>query len=402
VREWADYGLAAAALRDPWLPPLDLAAIAAAQPTLRVQVAAHPQAYQGLSDWLWAVGDEQVRAAVAWRRTVKPLATTPGGVVQLVPLATLYRPEPGAALRQGVGKVMGAYCAAVATIQLIAPMVLVMLLMLILPGSGWTIQDGLKPEKIMPWYGWVMIASVAGGALWYLMLRGRRLVTTDITTTTAARGRWALLGKLTVVMFLGQAINALFTALMSLTGYDASTSNTTVNALFGSLSGVLYIVVIGPFLEEVMFRGAILRHLAPYGANFAIVTQAVLFGLYHFNFTQGVFAFFIGLIFGYVALHYSLKWSYALHALNNGLVVVSLISPLTQSAFMQLVAVATVGAIIILATGREQVRTLVAAGRSATPHPFRAGWNNTLFIIITIVIFLISLGTTVMVLFLRT
>lgn len=62
---------------------------------------------------------------------------------------------------------------------------------------------------------------------------------------------------------------------------------------------MLYVMLIGPIAEEVVFRGAIMDefYLAfPFWiANFL---QAALFGVYHMNFIQGLYAFLLGVIFG--------------------------------------------------------------------------------------------------------
>ena len=59
---------AAAAVADPATPGLELAEIAALFPELRVLVAAHPNAYAQLLDWLAGQGDSRVAAVVAKRR----------------------------------------------------------------------------------------------------------------------------------------------------------------------------------------------------------------------------------------------------------------------------------------------------------------------------------------------
>ncbi|MDR1808218.1 MAG: hypothetical protein LBR33_09965 [Propionibacteriaceae bacterium] len=68
MADYADSAVAAAALQDPALPAADLQSIAAAQPALRAQVAAHPSAYPALLDWLERRNDPAVTAAVAARR----------------------------------------------------------------------------------------------------------------------------------------------------------------------------------------------------------------------------------------------------------------------------------------------------------------------------------------------
>jgi hypothetical protein len=64
---------------------------------------------------------------------------------------------------------------------------------------------------------------------------------------------------------------------------------------------VLYVLLIGPVSEELIFRGALLDrfHLAfPFLAANAL--QAALFGIYHMNLTQGVYAFCLGFVLGLI------------------------------------------------------------------------------------------------------
>lgn len=74
--------------------------------------------------------------------------------------------------------------------------------------------------------------------------------------------------------------------------------------LSGSLSvGMFfYSILIGPITEELIYRGVTLRQAKKYLPFWAAnLMQAILFGVYHMNLMQGIYAFFIGLIFGYVS-----------------------------------------------------------------------------------------------------
>ena len=88
---------------------------------------------------------------------------------------------------------------------------------------------------------------------------------------------------------------------------------------------VLYVVsiaIIPPIVEEMMFRGMILQGLRRFGDGFAVVASAALFGLYHANLVQIVFAFLSGLVLGFVVIRTnSLLPSILVHALNNGMAV---------------------------------------------------------------------------------
>lgn len=59
-----------------------LAQLAHTHANLRVAIAAHPNAYPGLLDWLWTYGDGSVRAAVDARRAANASAPVTAAVVQ--------------------------------------------------------------------------------------------------------------------------------------------------------------------------------------------------------------------------------------------------------------------------------------------------------------------------------
>jgi membrane protease YdiL (CAAX protease family) len=82
-------------------------------------------------------------------------------------------------------------------------------------------------------------------------------------------------------------------------------------------TGMIYACLVGPIVEELVFRGAIMKSLERFGLNFSIVISSLIFGLFHIFTVQAVFAFFIGLILGYIASRYSIKWSILMHILIN-------------------------------------------------------------------------------------
>lgn len=81
----------------------------------------------------------------------------------------------------------------------------------------------------------------------------------------------------------------------------------------------LYSVLLAPVSEELIFRGVTMRQakkaLPFWGAN---LLQALLFGIYHMNMVQGIYAFCLGLILGYVCEKGgSIYYSILLHMLFN-------------------------------------------------------------------------------------
>ncbi len=88
-------------------------------------------------------------------------------------------------------------------------------------------------------------------------------------------------------------------------------------------TGVLAIVVLGPVLEEMLFRGGVTEELLrKFSAGKAILYSALIFGIFHINPAQIIPATFVGLLLGW--LYYktrSLVPGITVHILNNGLSV---------------------------------------------------------------------------------
>lgn len=63
---------------------------------------------------------------------------------------------------------------------------------------------------------------------------------------------------------------------------------------------ILVAVVIGPIVEELIFRKAIIDRLSVYGDRVAVVVSSLAFGLFHGNFFQLIYATALGLVLGYV------------------------------------------------------------------------------------------------------
>jgi len=87
----------------------------------------------------------------------------------------------------------------------------------------------------------------------------------------------------------------------------------------GSLAlKVLCMVILAPLIEEFIFRKTLIDRMRPYGEKLAVVTTALMFGLFHGNLSQMFYAFTLGLVFGYVYVRTGkLRYSVGLHMLIN-------------------------------------------------------------------------------------
>ena len=128
-------------------------------------------------------------------------------------------------------------------------------------------------------------------------------------------------------IFMGaQLIYSLFgnslELLLRLFGYTAMGQLDAASAQSTTLSMFLYTAVFAPVGEELICRGLVMPQFQRYGKVFAIVTSALLFGVMHANLFQMPFAFLTGLVLGYTAAEFSLRWSILLHLLITRLLKV--------------------------------------------------------------------------------
>jgi membrane protease YdiL (CAAX protease family) len=175
-------------------------------------------------------------------------------------------------------------------------------------------------EAISRYAGLVSIIGAVASLPIFLVLRGKRMFTTDITESHAPLSGLSF-AKLWVIAMGAQFIfdtgAYLINTLLESSGRSATELLDQSMQILQTPTGLLYICIIGPVCEELIFRGAIMRSLERFGLNFSIVISALIFGLFHIFTVQAVFAFFMGLILGYIASRYSIKWSILAHILIN-------------------------------------------------------------------------------------
>ncbi len=87
---------------------------------------------------------------------------------------------------------------------------------------------------------------------------------------------------------------------------NAITGSSMANPVTEMIMGqnLLYVlltaVIVGPLVEEFVFRKLLIDRMFPYGEKTAILVSALLFGLFHGNLSQFFYAFALGILLGYV------------------------------------------------------------------------------------------------------
>lgn len=103
------------------------------------------------------------------------------------------------------------------------------------------------------------------------------------------------------LMIMGSLVGNYATKLVGLlTGENPNGIVSDIVKSMKPLEVFILVVVLGPIFEELVFRKLLIDKLARYGTAFASIVSALVFGLYHGNFEQFFYAFFVGIVLSYV------------------------------------------------------------------------------------------------------
>lgn len=207
--------------------------------------------------------------------------------------------------------------------------------------------------------GTLVASALLVAGLYCSGLAGRRVLSVPRTLTPVA-------ALLSAVGFLLLAHGVSF--MIEPIGLDDFGSTNEFEAMSKDFWGALAICVVVPAAEETVFRAGILRKLREVGCSkwAAIITTAVVFGLFHGNPLQAIPAVIMGVALGWLYTKTdSLALSLLAHVANNSLACLELQFPrLEDFAATWPALVCTLFGLIIAELGR---RLLVHSLRKVEP-----------------------------------
>ena len=156
---------------------------------------------------------------------------------------------------------------------------------------------------------------------------------------------------------------------------------------------LIFVGILSPIIEEMMFRGIMLNKLRRYGDKVAIVTTALLFGLFHANFSQFFYATVLGLIFAYVTLKTgTIKYSIILHIFVNmmGSFIIPLIigdgsNLVAYGCVLFLVLLISIIGLVLLIKDRKNISLLDGEVKLEKGTAFKTIWINLGMVLFTVI-----------------
>lgn len=164
-------------------------------------------------------------------------------------------------------------------------------------------------------------------ALVLILLTARIFFKVSITELFRCRPEGVTLGLKVfpfsmLVNFIFSLITTIITAYFASAGIVIPEADFTVDkpTFIAGFSMFMYMVILAPIIEEVVYRGFVMKLIAPYGKAAAIMLSAFIFGFMHGNLSQFVTAFATGIIFAAVAVETnSILPTVIMHMFNNAL-----------------------------------------------------------------------------------
>ena len=166
------------------------------------------------------------------------------------------------------------------------------------------------------WVGTIVPLYLVSLPLAYLILR---TVPTDAPPAgkLPVSGFFKFLLMSFVVMYTGNIIGTVLSMVLSRGGATNMVAQLAMSKDYQWLK-FLVLCVVGPFMEELVFRKLLIDRTRDYGEKYAMIFSAVAFGLFHGNFFQFFYATGLGLLLAYIYLRTGkLRYIWILHGVIN-------------------------------------------------------------------------------------
>ena len=201
--------------------------------------------------------------------------------------------------------------------------------------------------------------------------------------------------------FVFNQVANIFEVALNVIGFSAKKEVELATVGHHSIMYFLYAAFMGPLVEELVMRGGIAYRLQKYGKVFSIMFSAIVFGFFHMNFVQGVFAFLVGIMLAYIAIEYSFGWAVFFHILNNfgfnlilGTFMTSMVGEAqAETISLTIMSIAAVASVVLLGMYRKQIIQYVQENRTAK-GTYKVAFSSILggvFFIICIIVALLGL-----------
>ena len=165
---------------------------------------------------------------------------------------------------------------------------------------------------------------------------------------------WYLFVAYGIGIFCATFTNEIITLISKLCNKEFSDRIEEIMSNSTPIPLILFVAIIGPIFEELIFRGFLLKKLRVYGDKTAIIYTSIAFGLFHTNISQILFAAVIGVVLSYVVCKTNnIKYSIMIHIIINMLSSIATIISTAgldaiQTVYVVVITLITIAAVIVV------------------------------------------------------
>lgn len=207
---------------------------------------------------------------------------------------------------------------------------------------SWTAPELFDNVNILLIYS-MMITYIVGMPLIYLMVR--KMPAAEPARHKMSAGQFVLSAIMCFsLMYCSNLVGTIITTVIGLIKGSPVETNTASQMAMNANMGLtfFFMVLCAPIAEEFVFRKLIVDRTLKYGQGVAIVTSGLMFGLFHGNLSQFVYAFALGMFFAFIYIRTGkLKVTIGLHMIINfmgGIVSVLVLKMLTNSGLYDMMS----------------------------------------------------------------
>jgi len=189
----------------------------------------------------------------------------------------------------------------------------------------------------------MLITYIVGMPLIFLLVRNMPTVQPHVHKLGA--GKFVISAIMCFsLMYCSNLIGTLITTIIGIVKGSPIETNAASQMAMNANMGLtfFFMVICAPIVEEFMFRKLIVDRTLKYGQGVAIVVSGLMFGLFHGNLSQFVYAFTLGMFLAFIYIKTgNLKNTIGLHMIINfmgGIVSVLILKMLTNSGLYDMMA----------------------------------------------------------------
>ena len=203
--------------------------------------------------------------------------------------------------------------------------------------APWLLQYELVNQglSLVPLYG------LAVPCFWLIL---RRLPSDPASSIPlGGKGFWIALCMAFVLMMAGNTVgNTLITIVELVSGTTQMNPVETMTVGRAWWINLIFVGLLAPILEELVFRKLLCDRLLPLGEGYAVVLSAAIFGLVHGNFFQFFYAFALGALFAFIYVKTGrIRYTMIYHSIINILGgvfapwIIERVAPMLEQSFME-------------------------------------------------------------------